>query len=149
MEKIDLNLLFEMIEAEIGESFQHKERIHNEWVLEITSKHLRSVVKHMLDQHENLHLSTITAQINNDNPRHIQVLYHFWKGTGISLLILLEKQSPTLDSIVDILPGADFYEREVAEMYGVQFELREQTPRLLLPESWTGGPPMLTEKEEK
>ena len=148
MQKIDFNLLFEMIKSEIGEPCQHRERIHNEWVLEIPSEHLRKVVKIFLDQHENLHLSTITAQIDNENPRHIQVLYHFWKGTAISLLMLLDKHNPILESIVDILPGADFYEREVAEMYGVHFDLREQTPRLLLPESWAGGPQMLTEKEE-
>jgi NADH:ubiquinone oxidoreductase subunit C len=148
MHEAEINKLVEAIESEIGEPCQHIERIYNEWVFEIPSKQLRKVVNILIDRHEVQHLSTITAQINKDDPNHMQVLYHFWKGTGISLLISLEMQNPVLDSVVDMLPGADFYEREVAEMYGIHFDLREHTPPLLLPENWNEGPPMLTEKEE-
>ena len=149
MHTVDIKSLAVNIESEIGEPCRLRAHIHNEQVLALPSRHLQRVVNILTERHGVQHLSTITAQIKEDAPDQIQLLYHFWKGTGISLLISLEKHSPTIDSIVAILPGADFYEREVAEMYGIHFNLRKHTPPLLLPENWNEGPPMLTERDNE
>lgn len=136
------------IESEIGKPYQQLENIINEHVLLIPSEDLRQVVKVLTQKHGYNHLSTITAQITKEDPDYIEVLYHFWKGSGFTLLLRLEKENPVIDSIIDFIPGVDFYEREVAEMYGVHFNLRDGTPPLLLPDDWTEGPPMLTSEKE-
>lgn len=135
------------IESETGRDCQKIDSILNEQVLQISGEDLRQVVDTLLQKHEFHHLSAITAQILENDPNYVELLYHFWKGFGLTLHIRLEKENPVIDSIIDLIPGSDFYEREVAEMYGVKLNLRDGIPPLLLPDDWVDGPPMLTTKK--
>ena len=85
------------------------------------------------------HLSAITCQqLEND----FILLYHFWKSGGLTLRIGLDEKYPQIDSICSMIPGAEFYERESSEMFGIEFlGLPNPTP-LLLPDGWQGGYPM-------
>lgn len=49
---------------------------------------------------------------------------------------------PMLDSIVAVYPGADWHEREAAEMLGIEFA-GHPDPRPLLLRSTVGAPPLL------
>ena len=48
-----------------------------------------------------------------------------------------EKGLPTVDSVVEIWPTANWHERETAEMYGITFNDHPDPRKLLLPEHWT------------
>jgi NADH:ubiquinone oxidoreductase subunit C len=135
------------IESETGKDCQKINSILNEQVLQISGEDLRQVVDMLKQKYEFHHLSAITAQIMENNPDYVELLYHFWKGFGFTLLLRLEKETLAIDSIIDLIPGSDFYEREVSEMYGVKFNLRDGIPPLLLPDDWVDGPPMLTTKK--
>jgi NADH-quinone oxidoreductase subunit C len=135
------------IESETGNDCQKIDSILNEQVLQISGEDLRQVVEMLKQKHEFHHLSAITAQILENDSDYVELLYHFWKGFGFTLLLRLKKENPVIDSIIDHIPGSDFYEREVAEMYGVKFNFRDGIPPLLLPDDWVDGPPMLTEKK--
>jgi NADH-quinone oxidoreductase subunit C len=47
---------------------------------------------------------------------------------------------PTLASVVDLFPGADFQEREVYDMFGVVFDGHPDLRRILMPEDYEGFP---------
>jgi len=87
------------------------------------------------------HLSAITAQQRDASQGEIEVMYHFWHGRGITFVLTLPADNPEIPSITTIIPGADFYEREAAEMFGISFTGRETTPHLLLPDDWDEAPP--------
>jgi len=136
------------IKTEIGASCQMLDNIQNESVLEIQKNHLREVVKFLLLNHQPIHLTTITADIMESDQNIIHILYNFWKEEGYTLLIKLNQNDPELNSIIDLIPGVDFYEREVSEMYGVHFANRDSTPALLLPDDWDQKPPMRSQVKE-
>jgi NADH-quinone oxidoreductase subunit C len=48
--------------------------------------------------------------------------------------------APVIDSVVELFPGADFPEREVYDMFGVQFTGHPDLRRILMPEDYEGHP---------
>jgi Ni,Fe-hydrogenase III component G len=71
-----------------------------------------------------------------------QVLYHFSldrTGLVLSLRVRLGKENPEADSIADLVPAADWIEREMAELLGIKFRGRASTERLLSGEEWEEG----------
>ncbi|MCD6356780.1 MAG: NADH-quinone oxidoreductase subunit C [Anaerolineaceae bacterium] len=85
------------------------------------------------------HLSAITCQQLEDD---FILLYHFWKSGGITLRISLDENNPQIDSICLLVPGAEYYERETREMFGIEFLGLPNPIPLLLPDNWQGGYPM-------
>ncbi|MBM3137029.1 MAG: NADH-quinone oxidoreductase subunit C, partial [Chloroflexi bacterium] len=66
----------------------------------------------------------------------------FWHFGGITLRVVLEKENPRLQSLTPLIPGAEFYEREVREMIGVEFDGLSNSDPLFLPENWQSPPPL-------
>lgn len=114
----------------------------------LTPGQLLPVIDVIFETFDYYHLSAITVQQRKDHPDEIEVFYNFWSGFGFSLLIRLPMKSAKLPSLISVIPGADFYEREAAEMFGIEFTGRRETPALLLPDEWDQGPPFIGEKEK-
>ena len=72
-----------------------------------------------------------------------EVIYHLLSITRkerVRLKVKLEGSSPTLESVTSIWPGANYFEREVYDLFGVRFTGHPYLRRLLMPEDWEGHP---------
>jgi len=49
-------------------------------------------------------------------------------------------EDPSLPSISKVYPGANFYERETWDMFGIVFDGHPDLTRLLMPDEWDGHP---------
>lgn len=143
MNKSLVETLCQKIQSQFECACEYYPDIQNDTTLAIPPDRIADVIKLLEEDKNDIHLSTITAQQREKHPDEIEVMYHFYLKVGFSLLTSILCKDPQLPSIVSIIPGADFYEREVAEMFGVKFIGRSETPRLLLPEDWDQGPPFL------
>ncbi|MBP7215851.1 MAG: NADH-quinone oxidoreductase subunit C [Candidatus Omnitrophica bacterium] len=78
-----------------------------------------------------------------DLPAGIEILYHFsHDSTGkiISLRTLLtDKKSPQIQSIAPLFHGAEWIEREMWELLGIQFIGHPNLKHLLLIDEWPEG----------
>ncbi len=52
----------------------------------------------------------------------------------------LDKEAPTIDSLVDVFQGAAWHERESHEMFGIDFSGNPDLSPLYLPDAFTGHP---------
>jgi NADH-quinone oxidoreductase subunit C len=147
MNTIDVDTLIHTLEREFNQARVRQDAIQNEVVIEIPAEKLHQVCTMLLNQFDLYQLTTITAQERADDQEHLEVQYNFWKHAGFTILTKLKKESPVVRSLTELIPGVDFYEREVAEMFGIQFTHRVETPPLLLPDDWDADPPMLQREE--
>jgi NADH-quinone oxidoreductase subunit C len=72
-----------------------------------------------------------------------EVIYHLLsisKKERVRLKVRLEGGTPVIDSITSVWPGANFFEREVYDLFGVRFIGHPYLRRLLMPEDWEGYP---------
>jgi len=100
---------------------------------------IHAAVQELIEEFGVRHLSTITGQ---DTGTGVQLLYHFWERHGLTLCVELPYLDPHIASLTDLIPGAAYYEREVAEMLGVIFEGHPNPSPLRLPDDWEGGAPL-------
>lgn len=74
-----------------------------------------------------------------------QVVYYLWSSSSKVLLMLrtnIPRKKPSISSLVHIWEAGDYHEREIWEMFGINFQGHPNLTRLLLPEDWDGGFPL-------
>jgi NADH-quinone oxidoreductase subunit C len=67
------------------------------------------------------------------------LLSHAYKER-IRLRAMLDEAEPSVESITTIWPGANYYEREVFDLFGIRFEGHPNLRRILMPDDWKGHP---------
>lgn len=61
-------------------------------------------------------------------------------GTNLVVSVKLSKNAAIIQSVRDIYPSADWEEREIFDLLGVNFAGRAALERLFMPKGWVGHP---------
>jgi NADH-quinone oxidoreductase subunit C len=72
-----------------------------------------------------------------------QVIYHILSHrlkARLRLAVPVESIDPEVDSITPVWPSADFYEREVFDLFGIRFAGHPNLRRIMMPDEWEGYP---------
>lgn len=67
------------------------------------------------------------------------ILSHSYKE-HIRLRVMLQDSDPAVDSITPVWPSANYYEREVFDLFGIRFEGHPNLRRIMMPDEWEGHP---------
>jgi len=73
----------------------------------------------------------------------IEVLYvlrSLRHGHVLRVAIPTDDTAARLPSVTDVYPTANFHEREVYDMFGVEFDGHPDMTRILMPDDWVGHP---------
>jgi NADH-quinone oxidoreductase subunit C len=76
------------------------------------------------------------------SPR-FQLSYHIVSHTykeRIRLRVLLDGDALSVESITALWPAANFYEREVFDLFGISFAGHPNLRRIMMPDDWQGHP---------
>lgn len=58
----------------------------------------------------------------------------------IRIIARLSSDNLTINSITDVWPAANFYEREVFDLFGITFAGHPRLTRIMMPDNWNGHP---------
>jgi NADH-quinone oxidoreductase subunit C len=71
------------------------------------------------------------------------VVYHLLSHQlkeRVRLKVMVAGDDPVVESITSLWPGANFFEREVFDLFGVRFLGHPNMRRIMMPEDWEGHP---------
>ena len=76
------------------------------------------------------------------NPRFEVVvnLLSYDPPARLRLRVGVPASDPTVPTITSVFPGANFYERETFDLFGIVFDGHPDLTRLVLPDDWEGYP---------
>lgn len=87
-----------------------------------------------------------------DARTHMEILYHFSieaLNLLISLRVKLDRNQPRIQSLAPLFKGANWIEREIHELLGIDFQGHPNMRRLLLADEWPEGVyPLRTDYKE-
>jgi NADH-quinone oxidoreductase subunit C len=88
-------------------------------------------------------LSDVTCVDWYPSEPRFEVIYQLLsipKRERVRLKVRLEGGSPVVESVTSVWPAANYFEREVFDLFGVRFTGHPYLRRLLMPEDWEGHP---------
>jgi NADH-quinone oxidoreductase subunit C len=113
-----------------------------ELTLTIVQEQIRAAAAAMQDAGYNFFEDMTAVDWFPSSPR-FQLSYHLLSHSYkeyIRLRVLVDGADPSVESITPVWPAANFYEREVFDLFGIRFEGHPNLRRILMPDDWEGHP---------
>ena len=88
-------------------------------------------------------LSSVTAVDWTPAEPRFELVYHLHsleRNERLRLKCRVAGDNPQIDSVTSVWSGADWYEREVFDLFGIAFRGHPNLKRILMPEEWVGFP---------
>jgi NADH-quinone oxidoreductase subunit C len=113
-----------------------------ELTLTIAEDEIRSAAATVKEAGYNAFQDVTAVDWYPNNPR-FQLSYHIVSHKYKELLrlrVLVDEANPSAKSITEVWPGANYYEREVFDLFGIRFEGHPNLRRIMMPDDWQGHP---------
>ncbi len=101
------------------------------------------VLRFLRDEGRFTMLEDVTAIDWYPREPRFQVVYNMIaieRAKVICLKVELPGEQPSIASLTGLFPGANWYEREVFDLFGINFENHPDMRRIEMPEDWEGHP---------
>jgi NADH-quinone oxidoreductase subunit C len=130
------------LQAQFGDAIQDMVRFRGEVSLVIAPNRIVEVSWYCHDELTFTFLSDLTATDYLDRSPRFDVIYHL---TSIEHMIRLRLKVQTdldvpVDTVSEVWGAANWAEREVYDLFGIEFANHPDLRRILMPEGWVGHP---------
>ncbi len=120
----------------------------NELTLEIATPRILEATGFLKHKERFIRLAAVTCVDRYPMEPRFEVIYHlhsmkrpgFTEDERLRLKCRLGGDAPTIDSVCSVWRCADWYEREVFDLFGVSFNGHPNMTRILMPTDWVGHP---------
>jgi len=88
-------------------------------------------------------ISDVDYYPDYNRPGRFGVCYHLLSmlyKRRIRLKVYLPEDEPSVETVTTVWPGANWLEREIMDMMGIDFKGHPDKRRILMPEDWNGHP---------
>jgi NADH-quinone oxidoreductase subunit C len=140
-----LELIAQAVRAEVGdEAVVDTSYFREQATLQVAPARVHDVIAFLREAEEpwNRLMSVHGCDYLPEEPRlgiHYELL-SMERSDRLRVKTRVGVDDPRVPTVVDLFAGADFHEREVFDMFGVQFDGHPDLRRLLMPEDYVGYP---------
>lgn len=138
------------LKDKFGEEIQSSGQTSDFLTLNVPQKHIRDVLKFLksgptqkFQRLEDYTAIDESARRNTEMYPDFTLVYHLTdleNAARLRLKVPLHGEYPKAPSICDIWPSANWYEREIYDMFGIDFPEHPNLKRLIMPVDWEGHP---------
>ncbi len=97
-----------------------------------------------LRENEETNFDFLFCQTCIDWPEHFDVVYHLTSTTYHHDIVvkarITDKENPAVNTVSDIWKTAEFHEREIYDLFGINFYYHPDLRRIFLEDDWKGHP---------
>jgi NADH-quinone oxidoreductase subunit C len=114
-----------------------------ELTVEIAPERLVEACRFLKENLKFERLSTVTAVDRYPSEPRFELVYHLQsiaRNERLRLKCRLAGERPEIDSATAVWRSANWYEREVFDLFGITFRNHPDLRRILMPEDWDGHP---------
>ncbi len=110
--------------------------------LYVAAASIVAVAKHLRDTANFDRLSAVTAVDWWPRDPRFEIVYflHSTKNNSRFRVVVRAKESDSIESVSRIWRAANWYEREVFDLFGIQFFNHPNLERIMMPADWEGFP---------
>jgi NADH-quinone oxidoreductase subunit C len=116
---------------------------YRELTLEIAPPKIASICGFLKYDQKFVRLSTVTAVDRYPAEPRFEVVYHLHsveRNERLRLKSRLPGVDPQIESVTSVWRSANWYEREVFDLFGIRFLNHPGLRRIMLPDEWEGHP---------
>lgn len=144
----DLEQAVSLLQNEFPQNISEIKEYRNEVTLFVDKESIHKVCNYLKYSLDFTYLADLTAvdYLEVKSPRY-EVVYHIHRfgpeceeNIRIRLKSELSAEDATIDSVVSIWSGADWLEREVYDMFGIEFTNHPDLRRILMPDDYGPHP---------
>jgi NADH-quinone oxidoreductase subunit C len=142
-ETLRQNAIVTAVEAFDADAIAAGKLERGELTLEIAAAKIASICGFLKYDQKFVRLSSVTAVDRYPLEPRFEVVYHLHsveQKQRVRLKCRLESDEPAIESVTSVWRGANWYEREVFDLFGINFLNHPDLRRIMLPDDWEGHP---------
>jgi NADH-quinone oxidoreductase subunit C len=115
----------------------------NELSIYIARENIREAVAYLKDKGLTDFLSDVTCADYYPREPRFEMAYHLLsiaRKERVRLKVKLSGDDPVIESVTPVWPSANFFEREVFDLFGIRLLGHPYLRRIMMPEDWEGHP---------
>jgi NADH-quinone oxidoreductase subunit C len=131
------------VEAFDADAVQGGRFDRGEVTIEIAPARIASICGYLKYDQKFVRLSSVTAVDRYPAEPRFEVVYHLHsleRNLRVRLKCRLPGGDPAIESVASVWGAANWYEREVFDLFGIRFTGHPDLRRIMLPDDWEGHP---------
>ncbi|MEM6263301.1 MAG: NADH-quinone oxidoreductase subunit C [Bacteroidota bacterium] len=115
----------------------------NEMTIEVKSEQVKEILTVLKTQFGFNYLADITASDLYTDDKRFELAYNIVNledRERLRICCRVEEDEPTVDSVIDVWPAAEWFEREAYDMMGIRFNDHPDLRRMFMPEDFQYHP---------
>ena len=138
--------IIDTIKAKFGDKVQDSHAFRDDQTVVVDKACIYEVAKYLRDDPSmkmNFLMDLTAVDYLDKKPVRFEVVYHFFsleRNHRVRVKAPVDEEDCIIDSIVALYKSANWYEREVWDLYGIKFKGHPNLKRILLYEGFKGHP---------